>query len=89
MQQQLPASRAWNLPALRTSADELVQAVSRHLGRDISGLIDYQPKPGLVAQFAAWPPLSTDIANQLGMRHDGDLDTLVARALASGQHFAE
>lgn len=81
--QQLPAGRAWNLPALRASAHELAQAVGRHLGRDISDLIDYQPQPGLVAQFATWPPLSTDIANQLGMRHDGNLPTLVARALAS------
>lgn len=82
-QQQLPANRAWNLPALRASVHELAQAVGRHLGRDISDLIDYQPQPGLGAQFATWPPLSTDIANQLGMRHDGNLHTLVARALAS------
>ena len=81
-QQHVPAGRAWNLPALRTSADALVQAVSCHLGRDISALVDYQPQPDLAAQFASWPPLSTSIANQLGMRHDGDLDTLVARALA-------
>ena len=87
-QQQLPASRAWNLPALRICADALVQAVSRHLGRDISALIDYQPQPGLAAQFGAWPPLATDIANQLGMRHDGDLDTLVARALVPAANFA-
>lgn len=86
--QQLPANRAWNLPALRASAHELVQAVSRHLGREISDLIDYQPQPGLVAQFSAWPPLATDIANQLGMRHDGNLDTLVVRALAAGTDFA-
>ena len=82
-QQQLPANRAWNLPALRASAHELAQAVGRRLGRDISSLIDYQPQPELAAQFATWPPLSTDIANRLGMRHDGNLDTLVARALAS------
>lgn len=88
MQQQLPARRAWNLPALRTRADGLVQAVSRHVGRDISGLIDYQPQPGLTAQFASWPPLSTSIANQLGMRHDGDLDTLVARALTPAADFS-
>lgn len=84
----LPANRAWNLPALRATAHELAQAVGRHLGRDISGLIQYQPQPELAAQFATWPPLSTDIANQQGMRHDGNLDTLVARALASGSRFA-
>ena len=81
-QQQLPAKRAWNLPAMRASVHELVHAVSQHVGRDISGLIQYQPQPELVGQFAAWPPLSTDIANRLGMRHDGKLAILVARALA-------
>ena len=87
-EQLLPAKRAWNLPALRASAGELVQAVGRHLGRDISGLIQYQPQPELAAQFATWPPLLTDIANRLGMRHDGNLDSLVARALASGADVA-
>ena len=88
LQQQLPVGRAWNLPALHTTADELVQAVSRHLGRDISALIDYQPQPELASQFAVWPPLATGIAKQLGMRHDGDVDTLVARALAPAADFA-
>ena len=87
-QRQLPAGRAWNLPALRASVHELVHAVSQHLGPDISSLIQYQPQPGLAAQFATWPPLTSDIANRLGMRHDGNLETLVARALASGTDFA-
>ena len=87
--QQLPANRAWNLPALRISVHELVQAVSQHLGRDISDLIQYQPQPELAAQFAMWPPLSTGVANRLGMRHDGNLGTLVARALAPTTHFAK
>ena len=81
-QQHLPAQRAWNLPALRASVHELVHALSQHLGRDISDLIEYQPQPELAAQFARWPPLSTAIANRLGMRHDDDLGILVARALA-------
>ena len=90
--QQLPANRAWNLPALRASTQELVQAVSQHLGRDISDLIQYQAQPELAAQFAMWPPLSTDVstdvANRLGMRHDGNLGTLVARALPPTPDFA-
>lgn len=88
-QQQLPTGRTWNLPVLRASVHELVEAVSQHLGRDISGLVQYQPQPGLAAQFAMWPPLSTGVANRLGMRHDGNLGTLVARALAPATHFAK
>ncbi len=33
------------------------------------------------AQFAQWPPLATPIADRLGFRHDGDLDTLINNAL--------
>lgn len=86
--QQLPAGRTWNLPALCASVHELMQAVSQHLGRDISDLIQYQAQPELAAQFAMWPPLSTDVANRLGMRHDGNLGTLVARALPPTPDFA-
>lgn len=87
--QQLPGNRAWNLPALRASPRELTQAVGRHLGRDISSLIDYQPQAELAAQFAKWPQLSTEVASSLGMRHDGNLDTLVARALDAGASFVK
>ena len=87
--QQLPGNRAWNLPALRASARELTQAVGRHLGSDISSLIEYQPQAELAEQFAKWPQLSTEVANSLGMQHDGNLDALVARALGASTSFVQ
>ena len=39
----------------------------------------------LQAQFAQWPPLSTETARRLGQQHDGDLDPpAVARVAPVG-----
>lgn len=78
----LPGGRAWNLPALRASVHEVMQALCRRFGNELADRVDYQPQPGMSAQFGQWPPLSTAIADRLGMRHDGDLDRLIAGALA-------
>jgi len=78
----LPAGRVWNLPALRASAAEVVAALCRRYGPDLAQQISYVPQATMQAQFAQWPPLRTDIAQRLGMAHDGDLDTLISRALA-------
>jgi len=77
----LPAGRAWNLPALRAGAGEIVEALRRRFGAAVADRVRYQPVPGMRAQLAQWPPLSTGIADGLGFRHDGDLDTLIDNAL--------
>lgn len=77
----LPASRAWNLPALRVRVDALVEALCRRFGADVARRIAYEPQPALEAQFACWPPLTAALAAQLGQRHDGKLDSLLERAL--------
>jgi nucleoside-diphosphate-sugar epimerase len=77
----LPAGRAWNLPALRASAQAVVQALCGRFGPSLASRVEYRPVPGLQAQFAQWPTLSTGIADALGFRHDGDLDTLIEHAL--------
>ncbi len=77
----LPPGRAWNLPALRASAAEIVAALCRRFGDDVAQRVRYQPVPGMQAQLAQWPPLSTPIADGLGLRHDGDLDLLIDNAL--------
>ncbi len=79
----LPSGRAWNLPALRATPGQVVAALCRRFGGDLAGRVEFQPNAALQAQFARWPPLSTDIADGLGFRHDGDLDTLVDNALAN------
>ncbi len=70
----MPASRSVTLPALRFSMGELAHA----LGAQVTFVSDAV----LESQFAAQPPLTTPAADKAGFAHDGDLATLVARALA-------
>ena len=75
------ARRAFNLPALTLSMDELVAGIAAHFGPDVARLVSYEPQPAIEAQFGSYPPLLTPIADGLGFEHDGDAAMLVARAL--------
>jgi len=77
-------TRAWTLPALHLSMAELVDAVGRCCGHDTARLVEYRPDPMLEDTFGAHPPLHTAQADALGFKHDGDVVTLVQRALAAG-----
>lgn len=72
--------RTLTLPALRVTIGALVEALACH--HEGPTRIAFAPDPGLEAQFASQPPLSTAAADRMGFRHDGDLHRLVARALA-------
>ncbi|HEU0066531.1 MAG TPA: NAD-dependent epimerase/dehydratase family protein [Sphingomonas sp.] len=74
------ARRAFTLPAQNVRFDELIAACHARWP-DSPTRIDYAPEPVLDAQFGRQPPLTTAAADALGFRHDGDLTTLVARAL--------
>lgn len=78
----LPADRAWNLPAQRVQVAELVQGFRSCYGPLADAQLNYQPQPLFEQQFAQWPPLTTALATQLEMHHDGDINTLIKRALA-------
>jgi len=69
------------LPAQRVRIGDLVAALRRRFPASGS-VVTYRPEPALQALFAAQPPLTTALAESHGFRHDGDLDTLVARAFA-------
>lgn len=77
----LPRTRAVTLPALRIRMADLVAEVARQCMAS-PDLVDYAPDAGLEAAFGAHPPLATPAAEAAGFRSDGDLPTLVARALA-------
>ncbi|MDX3895737.1 NAD-dependent epimerase/dehydratase family protein [Pusillimonas sp.] len=62
---------------------ELLRAARSRYGSLADAKLRFQPQPQLEKQFAQWPPLTTSIAARLGMHHDGDVDTLIERALAS------
>lgn len=77
----LPAGRVWNLPAQRLQVADLVQASRTRYGSLADAKLSFQSNPQFEKQFAQWPPLTTSIASQLGMHHDGDVATLIEQAL--------
>jgi nucleoside-diphosphate-sugar epimerase len=79
--QQRGDARVWTLPALRSSMTELAAAIAAVHGSDRLGLVSYVSNAALEANFGRYPPLSTPAADAAGFRHDGDLPTLVRRAL--------
>lgn len=81
--QDLPATRALNLPALRATPADIVDTLARCYGDGVRRRITYRPDAALQAQFATWPPLFTPAADRLGFRHDGDLASLLTRSLQS------
>ncbi len=76
-------ARAWPLPVLRLSMDEVVQALSAEFGVDGPALVRHAPQPDVEAVFGRYPPLDDRISRALGLRDDGDARALVRRALAS------
>jgi len=77
----LPPGRAFTLPAQRVTMGALAHAVARQAGASAVA-VTYLPDAALEAGFAAQPPLATPAAEAAGFAHDGDVDTLVSRALA-------
>ena len=82
--ERLGQRRAMNLPAQNVAFGDLVAALHAAFP-DSHSRIDYVPQADMVAQFGAQPPLATPLADSLGFTHDGDLQTLIRRALAEAQ----
>lgn len=77
----LPAHRAWTLPALNPSMQELIEAIGRqtspaHVARVSHG----EPPPGPYGR--SLPDQHLPHTEALGFHHDGTLDALVRAALA-------
>ena len=62
---------------------ELVDAIAAIHGDDVLRRVTYQSNPALEANFGRHPPLFTPAADAVGFHHDGDLRTLVQRALSA------
>jgi nucleoside-diphosphate-sugar epimerase len=73
--------RAWPLPVLRLSIQEIVDTCSARYGESRRGLVSYQPRPDVEAVFGRYPRLDDVSARALGLRDDGSADDLVRRAL--------
>jgi D-erythronate 2-dehydrogenase len=74
-------ARTWQLPVLRFSIGELVDTLAKLYGADRSRLVTYAPVDAVQAQFGSLPLLVTSVARALGLRDDGDIESLVRRAL--------
>jgi hypothetical protein len=44
-------------------------------------LVSFEPNPVIQGIYASYPPLLTPQAESVGFKHDGDVPTLVRRAL--------
>ena len=75
------ASRQWQLPAQHISMQALVDGIASVHGEQVRQLISYQPDPVIQGIYASYPPLLTPNAEAVGFKHDGDIPTLVRRAL--------
>lgn len=77
----LNPQRQWQLPAQHLSMQALVDGIAAVHGEAVRKLISYKPDPAIQAIYASYPPLLTPEADAAGFRHDGDVLTLVQRAL--------
>ncbi|HSV52360.1 MAG TPA: NAD-dependent epimerase/dehydratase family protein [Burkholderiaceae bacterium] len=78
----LNARRSYQMPVLRLSVAEVVEALAARFGDDRRALVTYAPDPFIERLFAAYPPLVTPQAEAFGLTHDGTVDQLITRALA-------
>ncbi len=78
---QLDPRRSYQMPVLRLTVAEVVDALAARFGHDRAGLVHYAPDPFIERLFAAYPPLHTPRADALGFANDGNVDQLITRAL--------
>jgi D-erythronate 2-dehydrogenase len=74
--------RSYQMPVLRFTVGELVDALCARYGENRRALVSYEPDAFIQKLFANYPPLCTPEAEALGLQHDGDIDTLIDRATA-------
>lgn len=76
------AQRSYQMPVLHLSIEEVVAALSKSLGRSVADLVHYQPNLLIERLFGSSPPLLAPLAASIGLRHDGDISRLTARAMS-------
>ncbi len=77
----LNVERLWQLPAQHLSMAALVDGIAAVYGEQIRDLITWKPDSVTQGIYAHYPPLLTPEANTAGFCHDGNVQTLVRRAL--------
>lgn len=79
--ERLNARRSYQIPVLRLTVGEVVEALAARFGADRTALVTYAPDPLVERLFAAYPPLVTPEAERLGLHHDGSVEQLITRAM--------
>jgi D-erythronate 2-dehydrogenase len=74
-------ARAWPLPVLRLSIQQVVDTLASLYGEDRLRLVRYAPQPGIEAIFGRYPRLDDAESRGLGLRDDGSPEAMVRRAL--------
>jgi D-erythronate 2-dehydrogenase len=74
---------AVNMPALTVSVGDMVAALERMAGPEVTSLIDWIPDPVVARMFATWPArIRAERASRLGLTPDPDMDSVIRMHLA-------
>jgi nucleoside-diphosphate-sugar epimerase len=77
------ARTAINLPALKTTAAAMAEALGRAAGTEVSALIDWTPDPVIARIVTSWPAhIQAGRAAQLGLLPDADFDAIISEYLS-------
>ena len=75
---------AVTMPALTLTVADMVAALTRVAGPQVSALIDWVPDRAVAAMFATWPArIRADQAGRLGLTPDPDFDSVIRMYLAA------
>jgi nucleoside-diphosphate-sugar epimerase len=78
---------AVNLPALTVTVADMVAALQRVAGAEVSALIDWVPDPEVARIVTSWPArFRADRAARLGLAPDPDFDSVIRMHLAETRH---
>ncbi|MBC7609937.1 MAG: NAD-dependent epimerase/dehydratase family protein [Polaromonas sp.] len=73
------ARTAINLPALRTTAADMAEALEKVAGKAVADLIDWTPDPTIASIVTSWPAsIDAARARALGLQPDTDFESIIA-----------
>jgi nucleoside-diphosphate-sugar epimerase len=73
-------ARAWPLPVLHLSIEQVIETCAALHGDDRRALVRFEPNEKLEAVFGRYPPLADAASRALGLRDDGSPENLIRRA---------
>jgi nucleoside-diphosphate-sugar epimerase len=77
----LDTKRVWQLPVLRLSIQQVIDALASRFGDAGRARISFEPDADLQALFGSMPALKTPQARAAGFCHDGNAGALIRNAL--------